>query len=285
MAEPLPTPTAPGPLLPWLLAALSPMNRTKVKQLLKHGCVAVNGKATTQHDHPLRPGDRVTLERGGPVAKPAKELAIVYEDDAVVVIDKPVGLLSVANETEKDDTAFTRLTARGPARPLVVHRIDRDTSGLLLFAKSVPVRDRLQADWDRVEKIYLAVVEGKPDPDAGTIDNYLTEGRDLRVRRVPPGPNAKRAVSHYKTIRTRGPHSLVEVRLETGRKHQIRVHLAGLGCPITGDGMYRAKTDLADRLALHAWRLAFDHPLTGARIELESPMPKALKWVLDGGVR
>lgn len=282
--KPLPTPDAPGPLLPWLLNVLSPMNRTRVKQLLKHGSVAVNGEPVTQHDHALRPGDCVTVYRDGPVPKPAKAVNVVYEDDAVLVIDKPTGLLSVANETEKDDTAFTRLVARGPSRPWVVHRIDRETSGLLLFAKTREIRDRLQADWDAVVKTYLAIVEGTPEHPAGAVDNFLCEGRDLRVRQVSAGPGAKRAITHYKVLRSRGPYSLLEIRIETGRKHQIRVHLSGLGYPITGDKMYRAATDLADRLGLHAWRLAFDHPVTGVRVELEAPLPKALKWVVDGGI-
>jgi len=260
------------------------MNRTRVKQLLKHGAIAVNGRAITQHDHPLRPGDAVTVHREGLVPKPAKTVDVVYEDDSIIVIEKPTGLLSVANETEKDDTAFTRLVARGPVRPWVVHRIDRETSGLLLFAKSREIRDQLQADWDGVTKTYLAVVEGTPEHAAGAVDNFLCEGRDLRVRQVSAGPGAKRAVTHYKVLRSRGPYSLLEVRLETGRKHQIRVHLSGLGYPITGDKMYRAKTDLADRLGLHAWRLALAHPVSGVRVELESPLPKALKWVVDGGI-
>jgi len=285
----LPPPTAPGPLLEWLLQALAPTNRTRIKQFLKHGQVAVNGVPVTRHDHPLRPGDRVTLARVGAAGhQPAGGGgAIVYEDDAVIVTDKPSGLLTVATEAEKLDTAFARLAAyladRRAGRPFVVHRLDRDTSGLLLFARSVEARDQIQADWESAVKTYLAVVEGRPQPARGIIDDFLTEGRDLKVRSTPPGGAARRAVSRYRVVSTLGRFSLIEVGLETGRKHQIRVHLAGLGCPVIGDEVYGATTNPAGRLGLHAWKLAFDHPENGRRIELESPLPGALRRVVEPG--
>ena len=282
----LPPPTADAPLLDWLLAALAPMNRTRVKQLLRSGRVTVNGAPATRHDHPLRAGDAVAIARDAPApANDRTGLAVVYEDAHLIVIDKPSGLLTVATEAEKTDTAFARLSAhlaaRNAGRPFVVHRLDRDTSGLLLFARSAEVRDQLQANWEDVTKTYLAVVEGTPDPAEGVIDNYLTEGRDLRVRASRhAGKDAKRAVTRYKVRETRGRYSLVEVELETGRKHQIRVHLSGLGHPVAGDKLYGAATDPARRLCLHAWRLAFDHPFTGARVEVESPLPAALVRVV-----
>jgi 23S rRNA pseudouridine1911/1915/1917 synthase len=259
------------------------MNRTRVKQLLRAGRVVVNGVAVTRHDHPLTPGDRIGIAREG--AAPSSALPVVYEDDALVVIDKPSGLLTVATDGEKADTAFARLRAqleaRRAGRPFVVHRLDRDTSGLLLFAKSPEVRERLQASWEEVAKTYLAVVEGAPDPPAGVVENYLTEGRDLRVRAGRrPGGDAKRAVSRYRAVASAGGYSLVEVGLETGRKHQIRVHLAGLGCPVAGDRVYGAATDPAGRLGLHAWRLALDHPVTGERVGWESPLPEKLRRVV-----
>lgn len=283
----LPPPTADAPLLAWLLDALRPTSRTRVKQLLQHRRVSVNGVPTTRFDHPLKPGDRVEIGDAAPAAD--RELrqsgiAVVFEDDAVVVIDKPAGLLTVATEGEKLDTAFARLNdhlrGRRAGRPFVVHRLDRDTSGLLLFARSPEVRDRLQANWDAVEKTYLAVVEETPEPAAGVIENFLLEGKNLRVRAARPGGSAKRAVSRYKVTATHGRYSLVEVGLVTGRKHQIRVHLAGLGCPVVGDTTYGATTDPAGRLGLHAWRLAFDHPASGRRVELESPLPEPLRRVV-----
>lgn len=281
----LPSPTADAQLLEWLLVMLAPMNRTRVKQVLRSGRVHINGTSVTRHDHTLRAGDKVAISRDAPLPAPeASGLAIVYEDAHIIVIDKPTGLLAVATASEKTDTAFVRLSeylaAHNAGRPFVVHRLDRETSGLLLFARSAEVRDQLQANWEEVTKTYLAVVEGTPRPAEGVIENYLTEGRDLRVRASKhPGPEAKRAVSRYKVRTSRAGFSLVEVTLETGRKHQIRVHMAGLGCPVAGDKMYGATANPTKRLCLHAWRLAFDHPVTALPVELESPLPAALARV------
>lgn len=289
-ARTLPPPTAAGPLLPWLLVALAPTNRTRVKQMLQHGRVRVNGVAVTRHDHPLAPGDRVEVAREGAArvaADAGPGFRVIYEDAAVVVTDKPAGLLTVATDDEKLDTAFARLNvylaSAGGDRPFVVHRLDRDTSGLLLFAKTAASRDKLQANWEAVEKTYLAVVEGVPRPPAGVVENHLLEMPNLRVRAVPPGPDGKRAVSRYRVVESSGRYSLVEVCIETGRKHQVRVHMAGLGCPIVGDEAYRAKSDPAGRLGLHAWRLAFPHPVTGRRVEWESPLPEVLRKSLARG--
>ncbi|MFO0848495.1 MAG: RluA family pseudouridine synthase [Gemmataceae bacterium] len=271
----LPPPTAPAPLLAWLVEALRPMSRTKAKELLASGRVAVNGTPTTRFDHPLTPADRVTV--ADRPSRPAVPFPVVFADAAVLVIDKPAGLLTVATDAEKHGTAFARLASAGE-RPVVVHRLDRDTSGLLLFARTPSVRDALQTHWDDVAKTYLAVVEGVPRVRDGVIDTFLAEGRDLRVRAVPPDrPGAKRAISRYRVVRERGGRSLVEVALVTGRKHQIRVHLAGLGCPVVGDRVYGAATDPAGRLGLHAWRLGFAHPVSGGRVELEAPLPDKLR--------
>src|SRR5262245_48058800 len=222
--RPLPPPDSRGPLLPWLMTALAPTNRTRVKQLLKHGAVRVNGVSVTRHDHELTPGDRVSVGR----PDSPDPLPVVYEDDVILVVDKPAGLLTVATGAEKDATAFRRLAAVLPARPAVVHRLDRETSGLLLFAKVPAVRDRLQRDWDRVEKTYLAVVEGTPRPPTGRVDNFLTERKSLRVMAsATHWPGAKRAVSRYRVLRAGPRYALVEVVIETGRKHQVRVHLVG----------------------------------------------------------
>lgn len=284
----LPPPTADAALLAWLLDTLQPMPRTRVKELLRSGRVLVNGTSVTRHDHQLTPADKVSIARDAPSTQAAQSvgLTIVYEDDAVIVIDKSSGMLTVATEGEKADTAFTRLgkllTARRAGRPYVVHRLDRDTSGLLLFARSPKIRDRLQADWERVTKTYLAVVEGTPVRAEAVIDNFLVEDRDLKVRACGRDtPGAKRAVTRYRVTMAGRKHSLIEVVLETGRKHQIRVHLAGLGCPVVGDERYGPKPDPAGRLSLHAWRLAFDHPVTGKRIELESSLPGPLRRLID----
>ena len=290
MATKLP-PTADGPLLEWLFKALAPMSRTGVKQVLKHGQVSVNGTPTTQFDYPLKAGDVVAVGRAvkpDPLATMLAEagMPIVHLDRDLILIDKPAGLLTVETDNEKADTAFAVLleclAQHKQGKAFVVHRLDRGTSGLLLFARSEAARDTLQANWDGVRKMYLAVVAGTPRQPAGTIRNYLTEGTDFKVRATSTeGPDAKLAVTHYKVKTEPGRRfSLIEVRLETGRKHQIRVHLAGLGCPVIGDSTYGSKRSPADRMGLHAWKLSFDHPGTGERVEFEAPLPRVLKKVI-----
>jgi 23S rRNA pseudouridine1911/1915/1917 synthase len=283
----LPAPTAETTLLPWLLDALHPMKRTHVKQLLRHGCVVVNGAATTRHDFSLHPGDHVVITPGTSADRTLDNagIAILLEDDALIVIDKPPRLLTVATDAEKIDTAFARLnahlTVRGQGRPFIVHRLDRETSGLLLFARSAAIRDQVQANWDQVTKTYLAIVEGKPRQVEGTIETFLKEGRDLRVRSTRTEAGARRAVTHYRVVAERGPYTLLEVRIETGRKHQIRVHLAGIGCPVIGDPVYGAASNPAGRLGLHAHRLKLVHPTTAQPLELESPLPMELRRLME----
>lgn len=285
----LSTPTAEGPLLPWLLDVLKPMSRTRVKELLHSRRVTVNGTTTTQFNHPIKPGDRIAIQSAKREPDPDFSLPIVYEDNSLLVLNKPAGLLAVATDSEKADTAFARLkallTSRNSGRPFVVHRLDRETSGLLLFARTAQIRDRFQENWEEVEKIYLAVLEGTPRPAEGVVRNFLLEGQDLRVRTVRAGGAAREAASHYRTLAAEGGRSLVEIRLETGRKHQIRVHMAGLGCPVVGDRVYGAKTNPAGRLGLHAWRLAFKHPLTHQFLRFEAALPVELQRLGRGWKR
>jgi 23S rRNA pseudouridine1911/1915/1917 synthase len=279
-------PEVSGPLLAWLLAALEPMPRARVKQLLHHGKISVNGVSTTRFDYPLQPGDCVTVanSRSGPDDLARAGVSILFADDDLMVVDKPAGLLTVASEAERSRTVFALLLAhmaeRKMGRPFVVHRLDRETSGLLLFARSAVVRDKLQAGWQGVVKTYLGIVEGMPQPAEGTVRSYLTEGKDLRMRTISAGAASKLAITHYKVVGSRGPHALVELKLETGRKHQLRVHMTKLDTPIIGDKLYRATTNPANRLGLHAWRLEFDHPTTGENLSLKSPLPVVLERVI-----
>jgi 23S rRNA pseudouridine1911/1915/1917 synthase len=202
------------------------------------------------------------------------------------VVDKPSGLLTVATDREKRDTLFVRLNGylkvRAPSRQSrvwVVHRLDQETSGLVLFAKSEPVKRQLQENWPTVKKFYWAVVEGCPKTDEGTITNYLIENRkSLKVfASDQPTPEARIAISHFHLLKTDGTRSLVEVRLETGRKHQIRVHLAGMGCPVVGDVRYGAISNACGRLALHACQLDLSHPVTHEPLSFRSPLPPMLR--------
>lgn len=277
-----------APLLGYLIGSLG-LKRKTVKNLLKYGAVAVNGSPVRQFDHPLAVGDEVLVSDAQTAAAADRleyaRIHVVHEDDALIVVEKPAGLLTVATDTDKTDTLFVRLNkylrgigAADANRALVVHRLDRETSGLVLFAKTIEAQRLLQAAWPEVEKIYLAIVVGRPEPERGTVTSYLTETTALQVfsndHRTPGG---RLATTHYRLLQSRGNFSLLEVRLETGRKHQIRVHLAGLHCIIAGDRRYGAKLDPCRRLALHAHTLTFAHPTTGERLTFTSPLPSALQ--------
>ncbi|MEW6595377.1 MAG: RluA family pseudouridine synthase [Thermodesulfobacteriota bacterium] len=272
------------------LLAGAGLSRTKVKQLVKYRAIAVAGTVATQLDHPVPAGAEVCIQTAREMrdAAPPPGLPVVYEDDALIVINKPAGLLSIATEKEKQRTAYYRLNAHfrerdAAARIFVVHRLDRDTSGLLVFAKSEAAKKALQEQWPQVEKHYAAVVEGVPAEAQGTISSCLRESKSLRVHTVRGKGEGKLSVTHY-AVRQAGPeYALLDITLTTGRKNQIRVHLAELGHPVAGDKKYGAMSDPIGRLALHAAFLAFAHPLTGERMEFTAAMPKKFQTLFPKG--
>lgn len=275
----------PVDLLPFLLANWPEVKRTRVKQWLKFGSVRVNGKAITRHDHPLKPGDKIEIkvERAPQKAAPPlpKGLEIIHEDDAIIVLNKGAGWLTVALDSGKGRTAYAALTdhvrATNPRnRVWIVHRLDRDTSGLIVFAKTEPFKRILQQNWHKFDKTYLAVVEGVIKRDSGTLRCHVNEEFSLRVRSVPPGDDTREAITHFKVLQRTADRTLVELKLETGRRHQIRVHLSDMGHPIVGDAPYGAKTDPAKRLALHATELKFVHPATDEKMTFTLPLPGVL---------
>lgn len=276
----------PSTLLVYLRAAWPDAKRTQVMGWLKHKAVIVNGRAISQFDHPLRKGDVVALRDRGhaaPGTTVGSHMKIRHEDDDVIVIEKPSGLLSIASEGERERSAYFQLTdhvrggdERSRARIWVVHRLDRDTSGLMVFARTVDAKRALQIGWDRVEKRYYAIVEGRPPEGRGTITSHLDERDPLRVRSTREGPETRSATTRYRLVKTQGRRSLVELTLVTGRRHQIRVHLSDLGCPVVGDKRYGAKTDPVKRVALHACHLSFAHPRTEAPMTFDCPLPGEL---------
>ncbi|MGH9458368.1 MAG: RluA family pseudouridine synthase [Thermoanaerobaculia bacterium] len=274
----------PAPLLDALEALLPGASRTTLRQMLRAGRIRVNGELEREARRELRAGDVVEVARKEHHALLPPDVALLYEDDHLLVVVKPAGLLTVATEAERERTLQSYLNAflraRGKReRVHVVHRLDRDTSGVLVFARSYEVREALKERFAAhdIERVYAAVVEGIPDPAAGTIRSHLWEGPDLRVRSVDPRayPNARRAVTHYRTVEAARGYARLEVTLETGRKNQIRVHLAEAGHPVAGDARYGAKTDPIGRLALHAERLGFVHPITGKELTFLAPLPDA----------
>lgn len=282
---------AAGPLLEFLFQKLPEVKRTKVRQWLRFGGVRVNGRVITRHDHALAAGDVVRLEpqaRPPPGPRLPRGMRIVHEDAALIVIEKPAGLLSIASKAEREATAYARLTdyvrqtQRGKgARVWIVHRLDRETSGLMVFARTEAVKRAMQENWAEAEKKYLAVTDGIPPQAAGTLSSHLDETDPFRVRSLPrAGEHTREAVTHYRVLRTAGGRALLELTLETGRRHQIRVQLAGIRCPVAGDPKYHPSGVENERLALHASELRFKHPASGEEMRFESPLPVELERLL-----
>ncbi len=250
--------------------------KNRIKKLLKFGCISVNGEIIKRYDHPLSEGDRILIRRREGVAEDILKrtgIKVIYEDNDLIVIDKPSGLLSISTETEKRRTAYFILNEylkTKDERVFIVHRLDRDTSGVMVFAKTEEAKRRLQESWGSTEKVYLAVVEGIPKKKEGFIKSYLKETKTLLVYNSRER-DSKPSVTAYRVLTSEGGYCLLECRLITGRKNQIRVHLSSIGHPVAGDKKYGARTDPAGRLLLHSWRLTFNHPSTGERLTFTSP--------------
>ncbi|HXA16174.1 MAG TPA: RluA family pseudouridine synthase [Thermoanaerobaculia bacterium] len=278
--------TEPLPLLDALAQLYPDSSRTTLRQMLQNGRVRVNGDTEKDAKRVVEPDEilEVIAKSDQRVLPPG--IAILHEDRDVIVILKSQGLLTVATEREREATAQAYLNAylgsAGEDRVQVVHRLDRDTSGVLVFAKNFFARERLKKQFmiHSVERIYVAIIEGAIDPPEGTIESLLFEQRDLKMVSVDAHPDAKHAVTHYRTIAMKGAYCMLEVTLETGRKNQIRAHLAEAGHPVAGDKMYGAKTNPLGRLGLHAKLLGFDHPTSGKHLVFTAALPKSFRDVL-----
>ncbi len=263
-------------LLSFLNTQLKGWSRSKIKQRLKTGCVFVDGQSVTQHNHALNVGNQVEVRASAKgIPRDTDLLEILYSDRDLIVINKPAGLLSVAaaNENKMHALAMLRNQLSRPKRSVKlwpVHRLDRDTSGVLLFATSHEMREAVNEKWSSAEKTYLAIVEGCPNPDQGTIDQPLWMDPEKYHMNVGAHLEAKNAITHFSTLKTTNNRALLEVQLETGRQHQIRAHLSWLGHPVIGDPRYGSG---GPRLGLHALRLSITRPDTGKRLAFETPAP------------
>ena len=268
-----------APLLDWMLSAL-PGSKTKIKATLQGHGIKVNGKLVTQFDFPLKPGMKVSVSKSkkNDTFK-SRYVNIVYEDRWLVVIEKKIGILSMAaghsslNVKSVLDDYFKRTRQKCTAH--VVHRLDRDTSGLMIYAKDMQTEQLLERDWHGTvyDRRYVAVVSGEMEEDEGTIANWLKDNKAYVTYSSPVDNGGKYAVTHFHTLRRTTEHSLVEFRLETGRKNQIRVHTSDMGHPVCGDIKYGNGDDPLHRLCLHAYVLCFHHPVTGKPMEFETPIP------------
>ena len=250
-------------LLPWLLETLKKESRSKIKATLQGRGIKVNGKQVTQYNYPLKPGMKVAVSKSkkNDTFK-SRYLKIVYEDRHLVVVEKNVGILSMA-------AGHASLNVK------TVHRLDRDTSGLMIYAKDIEVEQLFERDWHHIvyDRRYVAVVSGEMEEDGGTIANWLKDNKAYVTYSSPVDNGGKYAITHFHTLKRTVEHSLVEFRLETGRKNQIRVHCADMGHPVCGDMKYGNGDNPLNRLCLHAYVLCFYHPITHRRMEFETPIP------------
>ena len=269
-----------GSLLEALRALIPGASNRTLRQLLQRGQVRLNEATCKIARRMARPGDVIEVVPQGDVRSAPGGLKIVFEDSSLLLIEKPAGLLTVATRHEQERTAFAflreYLQQHVPKQKLfIVHRLDKFASGVLVFAKSVSVQEKLQALFSRhdVQRKYWAIVEGKVDRDQGTIRSYLAENRAKRMGSITDGSGGKRAVTHYRVLRRFPQFTSLEVTLETGRKNQIRVHMAELGHPIVGDRAYGSRQNPLGRLGLHAFQLGFDHPVLGTPVLHKTGIP------------
>ena len=267
-------------LLPFLFEILEGWSKKTVKQRLQGSSIFVNGQIQTKHDYIVIPDDIIQVgvaqRTGHHTDTRAIKLDIIHQDKDLIAINKPAGLLSVGTTKENKNHALALLRTqliRGKTKVNLwpVHRLDRDTSGILLFATSKEVREAVMEKWATTEKTYLAVVVGTPNVEADTITEPLRlDEKEYRMH-VGKHKYAKSAITHYKLLNSSDTHSLLEVRIETGRQHQIRAHMAWMGNAVVGDERYGKK---GGRMGLHAMRLAFVHPISKKDMLLEVDAPK-----------
>lgn len=253
--------------------------RTRIKKLLKEGTIRVNDKPVTLYSYPLKPGDIVEVNKqAGNAARAGLPFPVLYEDQFVIVIDKPPGKSTSSIDgslsIQEIISEFLKRQSKGKFRAYVVHRLDKEVSGVLLFAKTNESMETIKENWQATEKHYYALVEGIPEKEEDTIRSWLIEDGSQKVHSTKNTANAKLSVTNYKVIRLIKDHALLDVKTDTGRKNQIRVHLADIGCPIIGDRKYGASDEFKRRVRLHAYSLAFPHPADGRIISVKSPMPE-----------
>lgn len=268
-----------GLLLEFLLSHVNE-SRNKIKLTLQGRGIKVNGKTVTRFDYPLKQGMKVSVSKSKRSNTfKSRYLSIVYEDKYLVVVEKNIGILSMAaghsslNVKSVLDDYFHKTRQRCSAH--VVHRLDRDTSGLMIYAKDIDTEQILEHNWHDIvyDRRYVAVLSGEIENDGGTIANWLKDNKAYITYSSPVDNGGKYAITHYHTLARTTDHSLVEFKLETGRKNQIRVHASDMGHPVCGDVKYGNGDNPINRLCLHAFRLCFYHPITHAPMDFETPIP------------
>ena len=272
------------PLLEFLLENVH-QSRNKIKLTLQGRGIRVDGKTVSQFDFLLKPGMKVAVSKTkrNQTQFKSRWLKIVYEDRWLIVVEKQAGILSMAaghsslNVKTVLDDYFKKSRQKCTAH--VVHRLDRDTSGLMVYAKDMDTEQTLEYYWHDIvyDRRYVAVLSGEMEENEGTIANWLKDNKAYVTYSSPVDNGGKYAVTHFHVLDRTTDHSLVEFKLETGRKNQIRVHAADMGHPVCGDTKYGNGDDPLHRLCLHAFLLCMEHPVTHERMEFETPIPVAFR--------
>lgn len=268
-------------LMKFLIENLPNKNRNNIKSLLKNKQVLVDGAAISQFNHPLNPGQEVMITESRFSDKDMKGIKVVYEDEYLIAVEKASGILSIATDKEREKTAYNivknYVKSRNPLEKLfIVHRLDRETSGVMIFAKTEEMQQILQTNWQKMvlERTYVAVVEGKVEKNSDTIVSYLKENSAfVTFSSDKEIEGSKKAITHYTVLKRSKGFSLVEANIETGRKNQIRVHMQSLGHSVVGDKKYGATTNPLGRLGLHAKSIIFKHPKTGKILSFQTGIP------------
>ncbi|MDD2390281.1 MAG: RluA family pseudouridine synthase [Desulfobacterales bacterium] len=279
-----------GSILEVLKKAMGTDSNTRIRKYVRHGRVLCNGQRVLRPDMNINSGDVLEVTRAPAVASKRRvepPVPVLYEDNDVIAVEKPAGMLTAGSGSEKNPSLhrllrdYVQENAFHRTGVFVVHRLDREVSGVLIFAKSREIQMRIKQSWPTTEKRYYALVEGCPPKVEGTVESWLAEDEQQKVRSVPQSPEARYAVTHYRTLKPVGDHMLLEIRLETGRKNQIRVHMADIGCPIVGDRRYGASDRFVRRIRLHGFLFEFNHPVSGERLRIDSPMPEGFLKLLQ----
>ncbi len=276
-------------LLEFLMNDVPGNSRTKAKKLLSLKMVFVDKVITTQFDTPLKPGQLVQIaQKGNPHELRNKFVEIVYEDAFIIVVKKAPGIVSVpipgSRETSVKSILDEYVKRRNNRFSVhTIHRLDRGTSGIMMFAKRREIQQTIIQHWHEAvtDRRYVAVVEGKMEKDKGIVTSWLSNDKTYVVFSSPVDNGGKYAVTHYKTLKRNEQFSLVELRLETGRTNQIRVHMKELGHPVVGDEKYGQPSTLVNRLCLHAFKLFFVHPVTGELLKFETDIPEEFKKLVN----
>ena len=278
----------PQELMEFMLKQMSGISKNRVKNLLTGHAVTVDRKLITQYNYMLNVGEMVRISRHKRSTELInKYIKIIYEDKDIIVIEKQPGILSMASTPNQFcvktilDEYFRKRHFKCTAH--VVHRLDRETSGLMIYAKSIEMEQILEHDWHDIvyDRRYVAVLCGQMEQEGGTIHSWLKDNKAFITYSSPTDNGGKEAITHYHLLQKNKDYSLVEMRLETGRKNQIRVHMKDLGFPVAGDTKYGNGRNPIGRLALHAYRLNFYHPRTGEPLTFETPFPTSFKKLFE----